>query len=146
MALQNITAQSENGIFISGRVGGVANVTMRNVHLLIQQNPVNNASFGPCPSHNYWPSSHAGAWNGTTAPIDGVYVEHAANVSVDGLSVTFVGAPKPGNSFGRCFRSEPSTTKQIAVTGMRCVGQAEAPHGVDQPRDDRLPNRSTVQS
>ena len=44
---------------------------------------------------NVWPSLHAGAWNGTAAPIDGVYVEHAANVSVDGLSVTFVGAPKP---------------------------------------------------
>ena len=108
---------------------------MRNVHVLIQQNPLNNASFGPCPSHNYWPSSGAGAWNGTAAPIDGVYVEHAVNVTVYGLSVTFAGVPKPGNSFGRCFRSEPSTTTQITVKGMRCVGQAEAlPSGVQPGR------------
>lgn len=105
VVLENITSQSENGIFISGRVchrfdvavcdaqmskvnlsflvkpshcyvasvdsrfglsdwasvalqvGGVTNVSIRHVRLILEQRPDNNGSFPPCPSHSYWPTS-----------------------------------------------------------------------------------------
>ena len=44
VVFENVTAQAENGIFVSGRVGGVSDVSFKNVNLLIQQKPPNNAS------------------------------------------------------------------------------------------------------
>jgi polygalacturonase len=62
LRFENVTAQAENGIFVSGRVGGISDVEFRNVRLLIQQRPHNNGSFGPCPTHAYWPTSDPPGW------------------------------------------------------------------------------------
>ena len=62
LRFENITAQSENGIFVSGRVGGVSDVAFKNVQLVVQQRPANNGSFGPCPTHAYWPTSDPPGW------------------------------------------------------------------------------------
>ena len=128
VTFENVTAQSENGVFVSGRGGGVENVLFKNVHLVIQQNPPNNGSFGPCPSHNYWPTSEPGGWAGTAAPVDGIYVESAKNVRVEGLSVSFLGLPKPGNTFGHCFYADPNTTSSIVPGEIHCVGQNTSAH------------------
>eukprot|EP00040_Diaphanoeca_grandis_P002466 m.21787 g.21787 ORF g.21787 m.21787 type:complete len:505 (-) comp13535_c0_seq1:28-1542(-) len=123
LVFENVTAQSENGIFVSGRVGGVENVVFNQITLIIQQTPNNNGSFGPCPAHNYWPTSEPGGWDGTVAPIDGFYVESATNVTIDGVAVSFVGVAKPGNTFGKCVRADPNTTHDITVGKVRCVGE-----------------------
>ena len=62
LSFGNVTAISENGIFISGRSGGVSRVRFTNIQLVIQQRPANNGSFGPCPSHAYWPTSDPPGW------------------------------------------------------------------------------------
>eukprot|EP00947_MAST-08B_sp_MAST-8B-sp1_P002649 g2649.t1 len=117
VTVQDLTAQSENGIFISGRVGGVSDVRLEGVRLLVQHKPANNGSWGPCNSHNYWPTSGPGGEKGIAAPIDGVFVEHADNVVLSDLSVAFVGKPKPGSVFGRCVYADPATTTGVVQTG-----------------------------
>ena len=117
---ENVTAQAENGLFISGRVGGVQNVFMKNLHLLIQQLPCNNASFGPCPSHNYWPTSEPGGWSGTSAPVDGVFVEYSKNVTFEDFYVAFAGQPKLGNKYGTCLRRGNKTSLIVTRGHLTC--------------------------
>lgn len=125
VTFENVTAQAENGIFISGVVGGVSHVRFSNTHLVIQQSPGNNASFGPCPAHNYWPTSRLPPklFGGVAAPVHGVFVEHASDVAMSGVSVSFLGVPKTGNVFGKCFFADANTTSEIEVTGLRCVNE-----------------------
>ena len=106
-------------------VGGVSDVRFTNTRLVLQQSPANNASFGPCPAHNYWPTSRLPPkqFGGVSAPVHGVYVEHARGVEMDGLSVSFLGAPKTGNVFGRCFFADTNSTSGIRVTNLRCVNE-----------------------
>ena len=120
-----MTAQASNGFFVSGRVGGISNVHFKNINLIIQQMPANNGSFGPCASHNYWPTSRpTGArLGGVVAPIDGLFVEYASNVAVEGFRTTFVGKPKQGNTFGKCFYADESTTSNVTTDVSRCVGE-----------------------
>ena len=120
-----MTSPQTLSLQISGVVGSVSAVRFTNTHLIIQQRPFNNASFGPCPAHNYWPTSRLPVrqFGGVTAPVDGVYVEYARNVTMDGLSVSFLGAPKPGNVFGRCFFSDSNSTSNIDVVNVRCVNE-----------------------
>ena len=119
--VENLTAQAENGVFISGRVGGVSSVSIKRMSLVILQNPPNNASFGPCNAHNYWPTSGAGGELGVAAPVDGVFIEYASSVHLQDVRITFLGEPKPGNKFGECVFADPNTTSGIATTGtMEC--------------------------
>lgn len=127
--IENVTAQASNGFFVSGRVGGVSNVQFKNINLIIQQMPNNNASFGPCPSHNYWPTSRptSSRLGGVVAPIDGLFVEFATNVDLQNFKVSFIGAPKPGNTFGRCVYADANSTSKMTGAA-RCVGEnATAP-------------------
>eukprot|EP01050_Picozoa_sp_SAG11_P025304 SAG11_NODE_5666_length_1491_cov_1.141523_2_plen_144_part_00 len=124
MRRAQVTAQAENGIMISGRSGGVSNVTFKNLHLVLQQRPPNNGSFGPCPSRAYWPTSDPPGWyDERELNVSGIYVEHATDVSFIGLSVSFVGAPKPGNGYGPCLEVDANSTARVAVAAgtLRCV-------------------------
>ena len=95
LVFENITAQSENGIFVSGRVGGVSHVAFTNVHLVIQQLPANNASFGPCPAHN---------------------CEACLSLPVPPqAAVCDLADPPPSSS------DEPLGTISIAVTNLQCL-------------------------
>lgn len=123
MVLENITAQSENGIFISGRVGGVSNLQMRNVRLLLQQRPNNNGSWGPCPSHSYWPTSgprRQWASDPVWDPVAGVFIEYATGVTMDDVFVSFVGAAKPKNAWGECVQVDGNSTSGVVQRGGAC--------------------------
>ena len=125
VVVANVTAQASNGFFVSGRVGAVSNVLFKNINLIIQQMPANNGSYGPCASRNYWPTSRpTGArLGGVAAPVDGLFVEYASNITIESFHATFVGAPKPGNTFGRCVYTNRSTTSNITGGASRCVGE-----------------------
>ena len=126
--IENVTAQAENGIMISGPVGGIRNVSLAGLRLVLQQKPANNASFGPCPSRNYWPTSRRTPepQGGVLAPVDGIFVEHTHDIAFHDISISFVGQPKPGNSFGRCINIDRNTTAGVVVApgSLRCIGSS----------------------
>merc|ERR1711933_485053 len=127
--IERVTAQSENGFFISGQGenNSIRNVVLNDIELVIQQSPYNNGTapfYGPCRAHNYWPTTRDGAGGrlGIAAPIDGGYVEYADLVTVEDLGVTFVGEPKQGNVFGKCMRAVNSS-RVSRTGGWRCTNQ-----------------------
>lgn len=109
---------------ISGRSGGVSQVTFNNLNLVLQQRPGNNGSFGPCPTHAYWPTSDPPGWyDERVLNISGIFVEHATDIYFDGVSISFVGDAKPGNGFGECVEVDENSTARVVVVpeGLRCM-------------------------
>ena len=124
LRFENITAQGENGIFISGRAGGVSDATFTRVRLLLQQRPANNGSFGPCPSRAYWPTSDPPGWyDERDVSVAGVFVEHASGVLLDDVSVSFLGRPKPGNVWGECVSVDANSTSGVVSRDVKCTRQ-----------------------
>ncbi len=81
---EDITCVSENSVFLSGRSPGqqLVNITLRNVNVTIDK--WSNYSF---PVHSYVPTSAVPPLEG--APVDGVYMERAAGVLLDGVHVAY---------------------------------------------------------
>jgi hypothetical protein len=80
--VENFTAVSENGFFVSGlggndssTVSGIENISFVNVHVLVQQLPSNNATNGPHAAHDDTTGGRI------AAPIDAFFVEYASGVA-----------------------------------------------------------------
>jgi hypothetical protein len=115
LLFENISAVSENGVYIKGRLpaaGEAGRASIRelrfvNVNVVIQQRPKNSGSNGPHPSRSDRQELRAAAAvrrvPATADKVDAYFIEHASDVTFHGCSAAFDGPPMPGNEYGRCI-------------------------------------------
>ena len=111
LLFEDVTAVGENGVYISGlpsapgmERGSIHDVVFRDVRVVVQQLPKNNATNGPHPAHSDR-QEFAAAGGAGGEPVDAFFVEHATGVSFEGAcTAAFAGSAKPGNAFGACVR------------------------------------------
>ena len=87
---EDVTAVGENGVYVSGlpaapgmERGSIHDVVFRDVRVLVQQLPRNNATNGPHPAHSDRQESAAAGGAGGE-PVDAFFVEHATGVAFEG--------------------------------------------------------------
>ena len=69
-----------------------------------------------------------------------MFIEHASDVRLEGVSVSFVGEAKPGNTYGECVTVDGNSTSGVVQTGGRCghgpdgtAGELSAGDGQREP-------------
>lgn len=134
IVIENLSSVSENGIFISGvggddPAGGIHNISLVNVHALIQQLPSNNATNGPHTAHDDTTGGRI------AAPVDAFYVEFASGVTFTDCSAAFDGNPTVGNNFGRCVRLVRPLNKEMLTVLTNACFQLYVPYWLTQQMD-----------
>jgi hypothetical protein len=54
--------------------------------------------------------------NERTSVVEQVFIEHASDVRLDGVSVSFIGEPKPGNAYGKCIAVDHNSTRGVVIS------------------------------
>ncbi len=118
VTFENITAVSQNSLFLSGRSPGntLQSITLRNVQVTIDRWPDWNYSH---PDHDYTPTS--ALWNDRIPALtDGIYVEDVEGLCIEGGVVTFAPARYQDYWSMVCVNTTNNAGHTQVITGLAC--------------------------